>query len=263
MKNQYVYHLTRNLKTLVAAQDSVAETAKRLDINRQQLNKYLSGTTTPSLRVLSILSRTFGIPIDDFLLAPEEFSERYFAQSAGMDFPLEVTTKIDEILHAATVAAPDLKAYCGTYFRISKMPSMPHKMLRAMFYIYQYEGLTFGLAVEVFPTPGDPSGRKLFFRRQATMMHLRGDRVYTIDASQESRFLFGILYAETMPGFDFLQGHSLGVSDYGSRQIFSQPYVLQRLGARRPTQSDIRACGILDRNDPAIPEEVLHRLAQV
>lgn len=261
VKKQRTYDLTENLKSLVAAQDSVADAAKKLDINRQQLNKYLSGTTTPSLRILSHFSRVFGIPIDDFILSHGEFYKRHCLSAEDKGFPKEVTTKIDEVLYSAKAAAPNLKAYCGTYFRISKMPSMPHKMLRAVFYIYQHDGLTFGLAVEVFPTPGDPSGRKLFFRRQATLLHFWGDRIYTFDASQSTRFLFGILYPESLPGFEFLQGHSLGVSDFGSRQIFTAPYVLQRLGARRPALSDIRACGVIDRDDPDIPEEVFRRLA--
>lgn len=65
-----VSHLAANLATLLASFDSVADFCRKLDINRQQFNKYLAGLHVPSQRVLSKLARHFMMEPDDLFARP-------------------------------------------------------------------------------------------------------------------------------------------------------------------------------------------------
>src|SRR5437762_953001 len=66
-------NLSANLRHLCAHYGSVAEVCRRAGINRQQFNKYLNGSSAPSLRNLRRISTFFGVDEYEITLAHEDF----------------------------------------------------------------------------------------------------------------------------------------------------------------------------------------------
>ena len=75
--------IAANLRKLCSLHTSVAEVSRRLGINRQQLNKYLSGDAFPSLRNLRRITDFFGVDEFEVLLPPPEFATSVLLRSTG------------------------------------------------------------------------------------------------------------------------------------------------------------------------------------
>lgn len=62
--------VAENLKLLTGYYKSVAEVCRRLEINRQQFNKYLNGSTLPSRHTFQRICNFFGVEDYELLLPP-------------------------------------------------------------------------------------------------------------------------------------------------------------------------------------------------
>lgn len=259
LRNRNIYNLRDNLRRIVGTMQNVSSAAKELEINRQQLNKYLSGTSTPSLRTLAIFAQRFNVSVDDLFLSPPAFEQLYAPRNPG-GWPEELSSPVEDLFKSASRVSSTLAMYCGSYFRISGMPNMPHKIVRAYTRIYQKNGLTYATTVEVFPTANGiiSSGRHV--RRLHALVHYHGERLYMMDPTRPQAFMLMICYPESIPGFEYIQGHAMSVSESGSRRIFSLPFVLQKIGSGRLRKSELAACGIFDIDGGAVSNEVLRRL---
>ncbi|MDQ7262963.1 helix-turn-helix transcriptional regulator [Paracoccus sp. PS-1] len=263
MRNQNIYNPRSNLRNLISEMESISFAAAALGINRQQLNKYLSGTSTPSLRSLSHIAARFKVPVEDLFLPPQDFQEARNNAIMRANIPADVSDTITRMLGSSPVIQDKLALYCGTYHRLCAMPMTPRKIMRAVTRIYQRDGLTYATTVEVFSERGSPFSDPRHMRKLHALILLHGDRIYFVDASRSSRIMLMIAYPEEIPGYGFLQGQALSVSDMGARKIFSIPFVLNRLHGGSIKRADLLACGIFDKEDPRLTEEELLRLSEV
>ncbi|WP_084637918.1 helix-turn-helix transcriptional regulator [Paracoccus sp. J55] len=156
MRNQNIYNLRSNLRNLISEMESISFAAAALGINRQQLNKYLSGTSTPSLRSLSHIAARFKVPVEDLFLPPQDFQEARNNAIMRANIPADVSDTITRMLGSSPVIQDKLALYCGTYHRLCAMPMTPRKIMRAVTRIYQRDGLTYATTVEVFSERGSP-----------------------------------------------------------------------------------------------------------
>ncbi len=68
--------LKENLRLICGHYRSIADVCRKLGMNRQQFNKYLSGTTVPSQNSLRKMAEFFELDTSDFSLPHQEFSTR-------------------------------------------------------------------------------------------------------------------------------------------------------------------------------------------
>lgn len=261
MKNQSTYNLRANLRTLIGTLPSISKAAQVLDINRQQLNKYLAGTSTPSLRTLVAIATHFDISVDDMFMPPDDFRAFVLPEEGVDDLPDYLVASIRNVTQRSRATNDQLTPYCGLYYRLSTMPTMPHKIIRALTRVYQKDGFTFATTSEVFPTAERQYSGGRYIRRLNSFVSCYGDRIYFLDATQETRLMMMIFYPEVLPSFDFLHGRAMSVSDVGSRKVYQIPVVLQRLGHVPTKKSMLSACGIFDYDSPEIDEEVRNRIS--
>lgn len=66
-------HLAENLRTLSGYGKSVSEVCRRAGVNRSQFNRYLSGSSRPSLQSLRRICDFFGVDEHEVLLPPDDF----------------------------------------------------------------------------------------------------------------------------------------------------------------------------------------------
>lgn len=254
--------LRDNIRVLVGRFPSISAASVALKINRQQLNKYLSGISVPSVRTLTLFSTYFHISVNDLLSRPVFNSKLYDSDKSSNQERHGILESIaKKRLQEAVLAKEGLSRYCGLYHRISFLPMMDYKIAKAITVIYQLENLTYATTLEVFDNEYNLSAHKKFIRRSNAIISEYNDRIYFLDPGQEKRYLSMIAYPSAIPVFKYLSGFAMSVSDYGSRKIFCIPFLLQALGKRPVTISDLRSCGIFDRDGPEITDEIRVRLS--
>lgn len=254
MTNEVIYNIRNNLRLLVNEMPSISKAASTLNINRQQLNKYLAGTSTPSVRTLSVISRHFSVTVDSLLLPPEEFQRTRTADTSNLILPDEVKATLSHITKQSEGAHEYLSQYCGMFFRISHMPYLPHKIMRALVQIYQKNGLTFAVTLELYPVVSLVNEHRSHVRRLHSVVQLVGDRIHFFGAPPPSHISMAILYPVDVPRFEFLRGEMTSVPDMASRRISWMPFVMQRCCSSRIQISDLRRCGVFDRDASAVEE---------
>ncbi|AWD22345.1 helix-turn-helix domain-containing protein [Fuscovulum blasticum] len=246
-----------NIRYLVAQFPSISVASARLGINRQQLNKYLNGSSIPSLNTLRRFSAVFSVPTEALALPLPEMKR---AMQAG---PVPALgTDGDVFLRvlsgAAARSAPALAPYVGRYFRYTRIPMMPSSLLRTYAVVLQRNGTTIAKVLERFSFPGTPWRLQEIRRSQQVVTYVK-DRIQTIDCGDTNDELtpgFAIFYPNYTSGDQYLNGYMLSSFSYGNRPIYTSAVVLQRLAGHRHLRSDLRACGMVPRDDPSIPAEI-------
>ncbi|WP_226946357.1 helix-turn-helix transcriptional regulator [Roseobacter sp. TSBP12] len=87
-----------NLRRLVHHYPSTSRAAEALGINRQQLSKYLSGLSMPSLATLRNIAAHFELEPDDLLLPAERFAARWRPPMRIKGLPTQMQQVITALL---------------------------------------------------------------------------------------------------------------------------------------------------------------------
>jgi len=255
-------HLTENIRYLVSLMPSIATASRDIGINRQQLNKYLNGSSQPSLRTMRRVAEAFDVAIEDLTLPPQDFARKMhkFRELEQVSIQQSLTS---ELTDQAISSSQALRPYCGLYFRYYALPSTGNQVLRSYAMIYQKDGLTFARFIERFSNAGEP-WKIAHIRRSQHLLSFNGDRIQCIELptvrNQKASPNFTIFYPTYMKGVQYLSGFLLGSFAFGRRPIFSASVALECLPVDRIRRSDLLNCGLLSFDALLLHSEIAHRL---
>lgn len=255
--SQSLSTLVKNLEVLVASFDSISEFCERVDVNRQQFNKYLAGRHQPSQRVLAKIARYFHMEAEDLFRVPSDF--RKFYEGVDREPPnLLRFPKLLRLLDAAAANEEGLAKYHGTYFRYHCSSIMKGKVLRSVTYIYVRDGRTLYRTVERFPMSNSAGGTSWFSFMYHGFCVLLGDRIFMMDfeGKQKNELTFTVMTPQHRTPARFLYGLVTGVASTSFRQPFSARVAFMREGGKPPQRTLLRASKILEADDTSIPEEI-------
>lgn len=253
-----------NLRLLCDRQGSISQICRKLGINRQQFNKYLSGKHMPSSGNIRVIANYFG-------LGPEVlFSdhERFRALVDGNFFDvldhLRRAPQVARFLEAVTVSTrTDMGEYIGCYDRYHYSSIYARKILRSAFCIFKSADFLNHYYIERFPSYDDPSRTEYVFKYHGFTFPVE-DRIFTIDFEtvQRNEFTFGIFSHVQRSAKRFMFGIVTGVAATMFRQPFATRAVLHY---RRPgllSRDELLGTTTLDMNDPSIPREAREYLGE-
>lgn len=261
--------LSENIRYLISRMPSIAVASKEMGINRQQLNKYLNGSSSPSLRTMRKMATVFELPTEALMLPPEELKRRMKHGSGAEPSPLPAR-KIREVTligrgeaeHDGSAEA--LAPYCGRYFRYNWVPEMPELVLRTAVIIFQRERRTYAGVLERFAPAGSPWSRDGVRRTLHRLSYVQ-DRIQFIDCGTPTGEVtpgFSLFYPVYTSGVQYLSGVLLGSFGFGVRPIFTSNLVMQRRPAGASLRDDFRACGLVSFSDLTLGAEVRRRLCR-
>ncbi|MGD9864916.1 MAG: helix-turn-helix domain-containing protein [Pseudodonghicola sp.] len=255
-------HVTRNIQFLVSTEPSISAAARRLGINRQQLNKYLNGTSVPSLRILRRFAVAFDLPTE-VLTGPPELLPRDQTRGQVRAPQRPEHLLVDQLVAISENAKADLASYCGRYFRYHIIPTSPQQILRSYMVIYQRGSLTYAHVLERMVRGG--SDWKISKVRRAThiVTHIQ-DRIQIVDSSAFGEEVvpgFSILYPAYISGIQYMSGMLMSSFGFGTRPIYESNLLLQRLSGARHNRCELKACGLFDLGDPSLNDEIHYRLS--
>jgi transcriptional regulator with XRE-family HTH domain len=249
-----------NLRQLCSLHKSVAEVSRKLGINRQQFNKYLSGDAIPSLRNLRRITDFFGVDEFEILLPPADFAASVLPRSAAMK--ASAAAGATSFLPAPSEASQTFLApYCGYYHVYFCTPVWSNHVVRALARIYQQDGRTVTRSIERIR-----DGRS--GRRAGPVQKFRGivaqvvDRLCILEYETfvEELLSMTFLYPSHRHALRFLTGVMTGVASGGSRQPFASRIVYEYLGRKVDGRAALGACGLFAFEDESIADEIRSRV---
>lgn len=257
------HHFPRNLRTLFQQYSSVSQAADHLKINRQQVNKYLSGQGMPSLATLQSIARHFGLRPDDLLLPAEKFAQRWRPSVQLLGLPAGTTRVFSQLIKDMAQTRRALAPYCGTYHTYLASRAYPDRIVRACSVIGQDGDVTTIKTIYFLTNAGD--------RREARspikingIVQMLGDRIYMFDAQNigkpHARIQSLVLYPPPLPSITVLSGLLMTVNNAQMRPIYSTPIIFHRVSDGPLRKSDLKMCGIYRNDAPEIPANILEMM---
>ncbi len=253
-------NITRNLRRLVADHGNIADLCRRLKINRQQFNKYLSGQHLPSRPNLNAICAYFGLEYAEIVADDLKLSER---KAAATDLVgLEAFSKADLLQTVLRSSENEkIEKLAGCYFKYHLSSIYRGDIVRAVTYIYPLHGLYGYSNLERFPAKDEPNKHGYIFKYHGFVFMLDG-RLFMADLEkmQCNEITFSIYTPIARNPVRFLFGVTSGVASNLYREPYSSRSVLEFKG-RGPLSRDLlRKAIVLVPDDPAIPVEAIEYL---
>ena len=248
--------LPENLRLLCSYHKSIAEVCRQLKISRPQFNRYLNGTTEPSLRLMRRICDFFGVEQSELLLPHAEFAELIRMKPAGdlvvidRNRPFAIA---EEIVSGSNEA---LSSYWGYYFVYYNSMSNPGRILRGLACLAETENGTMVKIIE--PIRARDEGERGFVCKYEGVAYVLNERLFftALETLTRNEAIHVILYPNYKSSIQYLSGIQSGVSALSTRAVGSTRVVYQFLGRDIDKLNAIRQCGLFDYGDDRIPSEV-------
>ena len=254
-----------NLRYLCDQRGSISLICRKIHINRQQFNKYLSGRHMPSPANIRTIADHFGLGVDVLFSPHSEFRSLIDGNFFDTFNRMRSAPQVQKFL-STVMSAPDAveQSLTGVYDRYQFSSIYPRRILRATLCIYRGSDLLQHTYVEHFPSHDDPHRTAYTFKYHGFVLPIEA-RIFTVDFEtvQRNEMTFGIYSSVQRNTKRFMFGITSGIAATMFRQPFSTRIALHY---RRPgilTREDLAASTALDMNDASIPREVREYLGDV
>ncbi|MFC6671523.1 helix-turn-helix transcriptional regulator [Marinobacterium aestuariivivens] len=247
----------RNLRLLCSYYKSIAEVCRRLDINRPQFNRYLSGRYRPSASTLRRFCEFFGVEEDEILLPHSQFQRLVQVRPQARTAAPESTSP--EAVHLARLGelgSGGLDRYLGYYFEYYLSMASPGKLLRTLVCLERRDGRVYYQRTErMVPHPGEPPCHN----RYLGVAHFLTDRIFMTDyeSLNSHEITQTILFPSFKNRLSRLTGLKIGVSDNSERMPCCARVLYEYLGAEVNLRKALALCGAYDLDSPEIDDSIL------
>ena len=244
-----------NLRQLVHHLSGTSRAAEALGINRQQLNKYLSGLTMPSLATLQGITAHLGLQPDDLLLPPGQFLARWRPPVKVDGLPPQIQEVFGVLLENMAQTRDTLAQFCGHYHVYTPLPTNPKRIGRAYAAISQHGDLT-TVKMVMFATNRGETPESRPPTKVTGLVQWLGERIYingVQNVGQTNARLYSIaLYPPAVPSMPYLTGMLMTSNNARTRPIYALPIVFDRLAGKASRRADLQACGVFYKDDPRL-----------
>lgn len=251
--------LPMNLRALCSYHRSIAEVCRQLGVNRSQFNRYLSGETFPSLRLMRRMCDFFGVEESELLLPHGQFMElvRLKPHDSSARAEKNVVSAVGEDIRMASRQILD--SYVGYYFGYYQSMSHPGMVLRSLTRLYR---TPHGVNVKSIETVGPPGARNFTCKYEGACFVL-DDRIFmtVMEMLTRNEVMQIILYPCYTSRIRFLTGVVSGVAARAPRPPTATQIVFQFLGTSVDIRKSLKLSGLYEPEDPALPSEVRKMLS--
>ena len=239
---------SQNLRTIFAYYPSISEISRQLKINRQQLNRYLNGKSTPSLHTLKKMSDFFSIDETELFLPNEEF-KMIFSSGDDFEIPDKLKPPINQFLKISSCSkeiSRENSKYCGKYFAYSMHPYSQGKILKSIMSIYQDGKGTYSKTL-IPSSVTEKDNRRLPMGKVNSYVNIERDKLYLFDMGEQGstypNYSMTVFYTSFQARPEYLVGITLNAQSRLSRSISSSQVVMEYLGSDKITKDDILSTG--------------------
>lgn len=251
--------LRQNLALLCSYYPSIAEVCRKLDLNRQQFNKYLAGSSYPSRRNMRRICDFFGVVESELLLEPRQFEDivalkRKPLQQDALSKPLRHLERLYQ-------HSQDLEKYLGYYYRYFYSFGNQGKIIRSLALVYREEGKYYWKNIEHLhdPETGQSDGVKKY---EGVLFNL-ADRLYVLE--YETLKVNSVTQMTLYPSHRNRIGLLLGIQTGGPTRRGRKPgaskVALEYLGREINLRQALKRIGMFEPAGGSIRPEILSLIA--
>lgn len=239
---------SERLKDLCDSKQSYAQVARDLGINRQQLSRYMSGTTIPRDGLLSAIADYFGVKVQDLFAEKKPGPAKKTTGS-----PLAALGQIFKSARLDPISDYELEP--GFYRQYKVAFRDPHKIFMTLAWIdlrdgvHHYKRRTSAKYLRYIQGSTVKNTFNGVFLRQGSTLILVDVGEALNDLTFHTLRTSNSFDRDVKPGHHFTAGHS----EFGATP--SRPFVLARLGKDESPLAVARTQGLLDPD--AVPPGIL------
>ena len=251
--------IAENLRYLCSFYPSISHVCRKLEVNRQQFNKYLSGRIIPSIHILKRTSDFFKVDVDEMFLPPGELRKIVEGRREGHE-PRQETAAANPLNTILALARSDtslLKTYEGYYFRYNYSFDGSGRVIRSLFSIYQKDGIYFTKLLERIQHRSNGSRRLTTLKYDGVMIALSGC-LFNVEYERIMKSCVGHAAFSCLrrPGQRFLTGIQSSYSTSSGKPTASR-VVLERITREMPLRDMISQSGTFLVEDRQIEPDIL------
>ncbi|WP_129141225.1 helix-turn-helix transcriptional regulator [Modicisalibacter coralii] len=246
-----------NLRLLCSYYRSIAEVCRRLEINRAQFNRYLSGRYRPAGHTMRRICDFFGVEVHEILLPHAEFQPLVRLRPGLQSRSAPERPDASPGMPAALLEAgrQGMSRYLGCYHEYYLAMSRPGQVLCTLVCLERHGDDVVYQRTERMPT----GGGRVFHNRYRGVAMLLSDRLFLVD--HESLNGHEITQTILFPSFKSqvfrLSGLKLGVADSSERMPCGVRVVYERLGGALGGRQALAGCGLYALDDPRLDPAVV------
>ena len=250
---------SRNLVLLCRQYRSIAEVCRRIGLNRQQFNKYLSGQVHPSRHNMQRISDFFGVTESEILMETPRF-EQYLGLR---DRPFEKTELDVPLRHLERIFARSqpMDRYAGFYYRYFYSFGNKGSIIRSLASIAVRDGRGYFKNIEVLRDP--ETGRWFGSNKYEGMAFQLADRIQIVEyETKETNSITAMtLYPSYRHRIDVLMGVQTGGPTRRGRKPGASRVAMEFLGTSVNLRRALRQTGLFHPEDKALRPEIVESIA--
>lgn len=255
-------NLSANLRMLCDRQGSISSVCRKLGVNRQQFNKYLSGAHVPSANNLRLFANFFGLSVGMLFQNPDDLRSLVEGNFFKLLDVVKDAPQFGKFMAARYGSSSDgIDDYLGVFDRYHYSSIYRGQILRSAFCIYRKGDTIQHCYVERFPSQDGGKTIDYVFKYHGFSVLLH-DRLFCIDFEtiQKNEMTFTNLAFVHRNSTRFMFGVASGISATMLRQPVANRIALHYRGKGLLRRSDLKRAGTLTPDDATIPKEVAHFL---
>ncbi|GGL77067.1 helix-turn-helix domain-containing protein [Wenxinia marina] len=234
---------------------SISEVCRRMGINRQQFNKYLSGGAYPSRHNMRRICDFFGVTESEMLMDEARFERLIGLRRAPqapsrLDLPLRHIEKV--LAHASPV-----DRYAGYYFRYFYSFGNKGYVIRSLLRVVIREGRGYFKNLEILHDPA--TGRWTRTNKYEGILFQLADRLqaFEYETVATNSVTQMTLYPVYRSRLDVIVGIQTGGPTRRGRRPGASRVALEYLGADIDLRKGLRQTGLFRPDDPALRRDIV------
>ncbi|TQI65308.1 hypothetical protein FHT98_5189 [Bosea sp. AK1] len=251
-----------NLRMLCERHGPITSICRKIGLNRQQFNKYLSGVHAPSPRNARAIAHFFGLSPAIMLADPDEVRTLVDGNYFAVLERLRGSPQFSAFVASAVLHGKDAPAgIAGVYDRYQYSSIYRGAVLRSSFCVYRNHEFYQHAYVERFPSLEDAGKAEYVFKYHGFSFPVAG-KVFCFDfeSVQQNEITTAVFTPVQRSKTRFLFGIATGVAATMSREPFATKVALHYRHPGLIGREDLKRLTTLAPADPSIPREVLHYL---
>ncbi|WP_299720293.1 helix-turn-helix transcriptional regulator [uncultured Tateyamaria sp.] len=252
-------NLRNNLRHLCSLETSIAQTARKIGINRQQLNKYLNGSTIPSIGTIQRICNFFSVDEAELFIPPNEFKELFKLRDSAAQLPKHLLDMLTSLQNTSKPSDPSFDDVDGKYAVYQIMGSTTPKISKSIIQIKRGENIIFTYRL-AFDADAHSERKSVSALRRHGIIYRIENKFYHVETSSGSGASLSILDRSLFQKKLHFFGRSIFL-DWGFEQQTCCSNILwEKVGEGSIALSDAKFCGFYSFCDVTLNQRVVELL---
>lgn len=248
-------HFQRNLRLLTNYSVSIAEVCRRLQINRQQFHRYLSGDARPSPRKMQKICDHFGVDESEILMEHAQFREIIAIRRHSGAEPDPLGGFVVGLNKVNPRSTRQLESFLGFYYSYLRPVEFPDMVLRSLVSVFTRAGFVYVKTIENY-SAAKRRTRKIL--KHTGVMYHSGDRiiVHEREAIVGQMMWTTVLMPSRPDQTSVMSGLTLGVSSGAKRDVACYRVIWESLGEQVDIRAALSGAGLYEIGSAVIPRDI-------